>query len=108
MKAGRPVSSAWFNVPLAPTYANKSLVEDGYSVPYKSGGEWYVDNTAITQYAGTDIIDTTAWKWVTPSTFYTAIKTGVSLKHVGSTSAHYQYQYGNSWLADHAAVQYSS
>ena len=103
-----PVSNAWFNVPLAPTYAYKDLVKDGYSVPYKSAGEWYVDNTPITQYAGTDIIDTTAWKWVNPDTFYTAYKTGVSLEHVGSTSAHYKYQYGNEWLADHAAVQYSS
>ena len=28
--------------------------------------------------------------------------------HTGATSAHYTYTSGNSWLADHTAVQYSS
>ena len=31
-----------------------------------------------------------------------------SFTHTGATSAHYTYTSGNSWLADHTAVQYSS
>lgn len=102
------VSGGWLDVPLAPTYAYKSIVSSSSGLPYQSGGEWYSNDTAITQYAGTDIINKDVWQWVDPSSFYTAKVCGVRIKHVGATSPHYKWTTGNSWLADHDAVQYSS
>lgn len=102
------VSSGWFNVPLTPTYAYKSMVSSSSGLPYQSGGEWYSNDTAITRYAGTDIINKDVWQWVDPSSFYTAKTRGLDMKHVGATSPHYKWTSGNSWLADHDAVQYSS
>lgn len=101
-------SGGWLNVPLAPTYAYRSMVSSGSGLPYQSGGEWYSNGTAITQYSGTDIINTDVWQWVDSSSFYTTVRTSAYVKHVGSTSPHFKWTTDHSWLTDHNAAQYSS
>ena len=101
------ISKVWLNVGVAPS---RDHMEDAQrdSMPYQCGGEWCLDGKALTKYQGLEIADgVEGWVIKTPN-FYTSVKTGTNITHVGATSAHYKWTSGNNWLADHTAVQYSS
>ena len=102
------VSNGWLNVPCYYVGADfASVLGSEANLPYKSAGDWYTGTTAITSNQGNIVLDTN-WKFADPASYYVKYTKSTTLKHVGSTSAHYQWTEGNNWLADHTAVQYSS
>ena len=101
------ISKGWLNVGVAPSRNNMDAAK-GDHVPYQCGGEWCLDGKVLTKFGGLEIADKVeGWVIKTPN-FYTSVKTGTNITHVGATSAHYRWTSGNNWLADHDAVQYSS
>ena len=101
------ISKGWLNVGVAPSRDNMSAAQHDY-VPYQCGGEWCLEGKVLTKFGGLEIADGVKdWVIKTPN-FYTSVKTGTNITHVGATSAHYRWTSGNSWLADHEAVQFSS
>ena len=109
------VSSGWLSnsLPVVPNWDNRRLVT-GATLPYKSDGEWYDyfgdKPEAITKDNGFTLTDYGKKHWLlkNPATFYNKVTAGTNITHTGATSAHYKWTSGNNWLADHAAVQYSS
>ena len=101
------VSSGWLTVPCVPTGSdNYEFVKTAANLPYKSAGDWYYGDTAITTNGGNIVVGN--WAFTDPTSYYTKKVAGKSIQHVGATSAHDEWTSGNNWLADHAAVQYSS
>ncbi|MDD7446402.1 MAG: hypothetical protein PUK79_08255 [Clostridiales bacterium] len=102
------VSDGWLNVPcyyVGSDYA--SVLSSEHNLPYKSAGDWYTGLDAITTNQGNIVVNTN-WVFKDPASYYVKYKKSTTLNHIGATSAHYKWTEGNNWLADHAAVQYSS
>lgn len=104
------VKPVWMNVGIVPNWEYRSRVADVANLPYLSGGEWYDGQTALTQFGGTTLTDAgkIAWVIASPTSYFKKTVDHTEIKHIGATSAHYQWQNGNAWLVDHNAVQYSS
>ena len=105
------VSNGWLTVPCVPTNAaNYMHVTDAANLPYKSGGDWYEGGTNLPITTNGGNIVSSGWLFTDPASYYVKTEdySKRTIKHVGSTSAHYEWTSGNNWLADHAAVQYSS
>lgn len=107
------VSSGWLTVPCVPTgKSNYKFVTSAENLPYKSDGDWYYgygeNAVAITSNKGNIVLDEDSWMFTDPTGYYTEYTVSTKIKHVGATSAHYEWTSGNSWLSDHAAVQYTS
>ena len=104
------VSSGWLNVPVVPVGADNYARVSDTPVPYKSAGDWYYGEEAITTNNCNYEVDKSRWYFTDPTTYYVKLEDVKKrvIKHVGSTSAHYKWTSGNEWLADHAAARFSS
>ena len=117
-----PLNSTWWGYTAGhaaqPDTASQVITTSSDETATGGIHDWVVKNATGNFWKLDDLLGT---QWVTKSVggycdhvnnpncpYFKETKYTGTFKHTGATSAHYTWTSGNTWLADHPAVQFSS